>query len=429
LLIKIAKGFSIIIKSFFNLLIKASKYPIKLLGLILRFVFIRLYKLYYWFRKYLRLLFPDEKIKLIYLFINKYIVHFIISLLVFTISLSNIFTSEIKAESFGEKSIFYALATNTAYEEKYVEEGLVLVESQNTSYLPPEQTSPGSEAETEEETLPLSGESGALVKPEIPSMEALASTRNKTIEYVVNDGDTIGTIARKFGISQNTLLWENNLTARSYIRPGQILKILPTSGISYKVAKGDNLAKIAQRLNSEAGKIIEFNRLADETDIQIGQLLIIPDGKPYFAPAPAKPKLASIKQIFNDTAPPDSSAGTGKMYWPNGCHVITQYFNWRHIGLDIACPKGTPIRAAEDGVVTKVAFLKTGYGHHVFLDHGNGKTTRYGHMTDIYVSQGQSVSRGQILGLEGSTGMSTGPHLHFEVRINNKPYNPLNYLR
>lgn len=430
LLISIIKGFSKLLKSFFNFLSLFAKYPLKLLIVILKIFYINLYKLYFRSKKYLRLIFPDDKIKPIYLFINKYAIHFVVGLLVFSISLTNIFTNEIKAESFGEKSILYAVVTNTSFEEEYLEEGLISGDSQISNILPEEIiTSVSTEESGTEESLPLSAETSALLKPEIPSLEAAAPTRDKTIEYVVQNGDTIGTIAQKFGISQNTILWENNLTSRSYIRPGQILSILPTSGITYKIAKGDNLAKIAQKLNSDVNKIIDFNRLANESDVQVGQSIIIPDGKPYIAPAPVKPKLASIKQIFNEPAPPDSAANTGKMYWPNGCHVITQYFNWRHIGLDIACPKGTPIRAAEDGVVTKVAFLNTGYGHHVFLDHGNGKATRYGHMTEIYVTEGESVARGQILGLEGSTGRSTGPHLHFEVRINNKAYNPLNYLR
>lgn len=430
LLIAIIKGFSKIIKSFFYLLLNLSKYPLRFLIGLLKFVIIRFYKLYYWLKKYFRLVFPDEKIKPIYIFINKYIIHLIVILLVLATSTANIFTNETNAESFGEKSILYALATNSTFEDVYIEEGLISGEPQISNYLPGQETAVTPEDQTvEEEILPISGDSAALVKPEIPSMEAAIPTRNSIIEYVVQNGDTIGTIAQKFGLTQNTILWENNLTSRSYIRPGQVLRILPTSGITYKIVKGDTLAKIAQKLNGDTAKIIDFNRLANESDIQVGDQIIIPEGKPYVAPViPQKPKLASIKQIFTEPEVIDSS-DTGKMYWPNGCTRISQYFNWRHVGLDIACPAGTPIRAAEDGVVYQVGYLNTGYGHHVFIDHGSGKTTRYGHMTTMYVTKGESVKRGQIIGLEGSTGRSTGPHLHFEVRINNKTYNPLNYLR
>jgi LysM repeat protein len=431
LLINIAKGFSKVIKSFFNLLLKLAAPSLKFIVSLLKFIVIRLYKLYYWLKKYFRYVFPDEKIKPIYIFINKYIIHLIVILLVLAISTANIFTSETRAEGFGEKSILYALTTNTTFEDEYIEEGLISGEPQISNYLPNQETAivPEEQQQIDEEILPISGDSAALVKPEIPSMETAAPTRNSTIEYAVQEGDTIGTIAQKFGLSQNTVLWENNLSARSYIRPGQILNILPTNGITYKIVKGDTLAKIAKKLNSNVDKIIDFNRLANESDIQVGQQIIIPEGRPYVAPvAPQKPKLASIKQIFTELIE-DTGASSGKMYWPNGCTRITQYFNWRHVGLDIACPVGTPIRAAEDGVVYQVGYLTTGYGHHVFIDHGNGKTTRYGHMTTIYVIEGESVKRGQIIGLEGSTGHSTGPHLHFEVRINNKTYNPLNYLR
>ncbi|MCX6744828.1 MAG: peptidoglycan DD-metalloendopeptidase family protein [Candidatus Parcubacteria bacterium] len=402
-------------------------------ALLFRFVIIQLYKLYYWLRRYKRLIFPTEKIKPVYIFINRYISQIVIVTLVFLISFGNLFTSETKAENFGDQSLLFTLASGSDYEGMYVEEGLISAEPQINSYLSSEQVSlaPDNTVKPEEtNSLTFTSDSGALVKPEIPSLEAAMPTRTNIIEYTVKDGDTIGTIAQKFGLSQNTILWENNLTARSYIQPGQILKILPTNGISYSIVKGDNLGKIAQKFNSESSKIIEFNRLSDESDIQVGQVLIIPEGKPYAPPLVIKPKLASIKQIFQQPISEEvSDSGTGKLYWPNGCHTLTQYFNWRHVGLDIACPKGTPIHAAEDGVVYKVAYLNTGYGHHVFIDHGNGKTTRYGHMTTIFVKEGETVKRGQEIGLEGSTGMSTGPHLHFEVRINNKPYNPLNYLR
>ncbi len=398
-----------------------------------RFIFILLYKLFYRFRKYKRLIFPTEKIRPVYIFINRYIAQIVIVTLVILISFGNLFTSETKAENFGDQSLLFTLASGSEYAGSYIEEGLISAEPQINSYLSSEQAtvSPDNAVQPEENnSLAFTSDSSALVKPEIPSLEAVMPTRTNIVEYTVKAGDTIGTIAQKFGLGQNTLLWENNLTARSYIQPGQILKILPTNGISYAVVKGDNLGKIAQKFNSETGKIIAYNRLSDESDIQIGQILIIPEGKPYAPPPVVTPKLASIKQIFNQpvSAEPDDP-GTGKMYWPNGCYTLTQYFNWRHVGLDIACPKGTPIRAAEDGVVYKVAYLNTGYGHHVFIDHGNGKTTRYGHMTTIFVKEGETVKRGQEIGLEGSTGMSTGPHLHFEVRINNKPYNPLNYLR
>ncbi len=243
----------------------------------------------------------------------------------------------------------------------------------------------------------------------------------------MQQGDTISTVARKFGVSQDTILWENNLTITNYIRPGQILKILPTSGIAYKIAKGDNLSKIVQKYNSDKNKIIEFNRLADESDLQVGQIIIIPEGKPYYPPVAAKPKLASLTKIFQPSHV-EVPAGD-KMAWPTTARRISQYFNWRHIGLDIDGDFGDPVWAADDGVVIKSVCLKTGYGCHVIIDHGNGKSTLYGHFQKLYVAEGQKVARGDVLGEMGSTGMSTGSHLHFEVRFGGKRYNPLSYIR
>lgn len=431
LLINLLKGFSKIIKSFFNLLLIIGKYPLKLLGFIFKFIAISFYKLYYLLKKYLRQIFPDERIKPIYLFVNKYIIHLIVIILVLIISLSNIFTSETKAESFGSTSILYNLTSDNP-EEQYVEEGLVSAEPQISNYLQtgeavnaPPANQPGSEG-----GLPISENTGALIKPEIP-LGATVPTRDTIIDYVVQNGDTVGTIAQKFGLTQNTLLWENSLTSHSFIKPGQDLKILPTSGVSYKVAKGDTLAKIAQKLNSDTTKIIEFNHLSDQSDIHVGETLIVPEGTPYVPPAPViKPRIASINQIFKGPEIENTEyLGSGKMLWPNGCHTITQYFNWHHTGVDIACQLGTPIHAAQDGVVYVAEYKTTGYGHSVRIDHGGGVATVYGHMTTLFVTVGESVKRGQVIGLEGSTGHSTGPHLHFEVRLNNKVTNPLAYIK
>lgn len=354
----------------------------------------------------------------------------LISVLVLIICFANIFTSETKAESYGEKSILFALATGSNLEDDYIEEGIESEGVTIKSYLENEELAL-SEQKLQpaiEENIPsISSEGAAIVKPEIPSLDAAKPKRDSIIEYTVQTGDTVSTIAEKFGISQNTILWENKLALTSYIRPGQILSILPTSGISYKIAKGDTLTKIAQKYKSDVNKILDFNRLTDEADIQIGQAIIIPEGQPYYAPVPAAPKLATINKIFQ---PSHIDVPSGEqMAWPTTARRISQYFNWRHIGLDIDGDFGDPIWAAENGVVTKSICQKTGYGCHVIIDHGNGKTTLYAHFQKLYVKEGQSVVRGDVLGEMGSTGYSTGSHLHFEVRFGGKRYNPLSYIK
>lgn len=435
ILLSIIKGFKFIIKSFFNLL-KPLAIPLKWLALFFyKIIIINLYKFFYYLRKIKNIIFPSEKIKILYLFVNKYITHLIIIILVIIVCFTNFFTNQTRAESFGEKSILFALATGSDLESEYIEETLQDNQPKITSYLETQgtavsgNTSALSEEELSQEEMNalISGEGSALLKPEFTTMEASKAQRDRPIDYIVKENDTLGTIAQNFSISVETILWENNLTMRSLIRPGQKLVILPTSGISYKVAKGDSLTKIAQRYKIDKQKIIEFNKLADESDIQVGLYLVIPEGQPYYAPQPVIPKLAALSKIINPTHV-DVPAGE-KMAWPTTAHRISQYFSWRHIGLDIDGDFGDPVWAADDGVVITSICMKTGYGCHVIIDHGGGKTTLYGHFQKIYVKQGQRVARGDVLGEEGSTGHSTGSHLHFEVRFGGKRYNPLSYIR
>ena len=435
ILLGLIKGFRNIIKSFFYLL-KPLLIPLKwLIIFFYKYIIINIYKIYYYFRKFTKQIFPAEKFKLVSLFINQYIAHILIILLVICVSFVNLFISETKAASFGENSILYTLATGNDTEGQFIEEGIGPVQPQVTSYQSsqnaavPSQLSGQVAAPLAQEETPstISSSGSALIKPEYATIGASQVQRTQPIQYTVKDGDTLGLIASNFGISMQTILWANNLSQNGLIRPGQNLKILPVNGVTHKVVKGDNLAKIAKMYKADENKIIEFNNLADKSDIQVGQVLVIPEGQAYI-PQPIRPRIAPIQQIFEQPLV-ETGSSDGKMLWPNGCRRITQYFSWRHTGVDIACVAGTPIRAADDGTVSAVLYKNTGYGHQVDIDHGGGKMTRYGHMTEIYVKAGQSVQRGQVIGLEGSTGKSTGPHLHFEVRFNNKVYNPLNYIR
>lgn len=430
------QGLNRIIKAFFNLLKILVLKPLKAVFLLFyKYVVINLYKIFYLLTKIKRQLLPDEKIEPVYVFINKYITHLILIILVISISFTNFLTNETRAEGIGEKSVLFALATGGNPEEEYVEETLDSSQSKITSYLESQTTtvSANQQVLTDEQNTSetsesaITGDNTALVKPELSSIEASKKQRDKIIEYTVKDGDTISSIAQNFNVSTETILWENNLGKNSFIRPGQTLNILPTNGVSYKIAANDTLAKIAKKYQADTNKIIEFNQLFNETDIQAGQVIIIPEGQPYYPPVSTSPKLASISKIFTPTHV-DVPVGE-KMAWPTTARRISQYFNWRHVGLDIDGEFGDPIWAAEDGTIIKVAYMKSGYGYHVIIDHGNGKQTLYGHFQKIYVEQGQKVSRGDVLGEMGSTGYSTGSHLHLEVRINGKKYNPLSYIK
>jgi murein DD-endopeptidase MepM/ murein hydrolase activator NlpD len=266
--------------------------------------------------------------------------------------------------------------------------------------------------------------------------EPLPSTRTQIETYVVEEGDTVGSIARSFGLRTETLLASNGLTVRSVIGIGKELKILPVDGISYKVKSGDTIAKLAKTYGSEAEKIIEMNGLAAGAALTIGQELILPDGRAPAPPAPAPTRIATnIKNIF---VPPPSAeqSGSGKYIWPTAARRITQYYgNWRagvrHTGVDIAGPSGTAIYAADDGVVAISGWNTGGYGNMIVVNHGGGMFTRYAHGSKLLVQAGDTVKKGDTIMLMGSTGRSTGPHLHFEVMVGTplNRRNPFDYVK
>lgn len=286
----------------------------------------------------------------------------------------------------------------------------------------------------------ISAGGSALVKPNIISGGSLNNgTNNNTNEIVIHTvqpGESIGTIADQYGISITTILWANNLTTRSYIRPGDQLKILPTSGLIHKVKKGDNISKIAKFYTADVDQIIKINKLQPNgADITIGEELIIPGGvKPQAVVAKTTPTVTrQYQQLENISAPPASSSAapsTAGYLWPTAVHKITQYYSWRHTGVDIAGPVGTPLYAAKAGtVIRSQCGWNGGYGCYIILDNGNGVNTLYGHASRLFVSVGDQVEQGQTIAAMGNTGRSTGPHLHFEIRVSNKRSNPLQYVR
>ena len=245
--------------------------------------------------------------------------------------------------------------------------------------------------------------------------------RFEILDYEVVQGDTLGTIAEKFGISIDTVKWANNLSKDS-IKPGQILKIPPVTGIAHKVTTGDTIYSLAKKYQSEAQKIVNFPA-NDFTDLDtfalnVGQILFIPDGVP-----PSK------APVYKPQSVPSYIAGPGgRFMWP-AQGSITQYPVSYHMAVDIANRGAPPIGAGDAGTVVYAGCLRYGYGCHVIINHGDGYQTLYAHLSSINVSVGANVSRGQVIGRMGSTGRSTGTHLHFEVRRNGVLLNPLPFLK
>lgn len=252
--------------------------------------------------------------------------------------------------------------------------------------------------------------------------------RRGVVSYVVQQGDTVGAIAERFGVSVETILWENNKTSRSILRPGDVLKILPGTGVRHNVKKGDTLLALAKKYDVEIEKIKEFNRLGDEATLVIGESLVIPGGRPLRSAVPVRraPSSFAVRAPVSVSSPSD--LGT-TLLWPTDLRVITQYYHARHSGLDIDGHYQHSIYASEDGVVVVAGWNSNGYGNYIIVDHGGGLRTLYAHANKMYVSKGQRVSRGQAIAQIGTTGRSTGTHLHYEVRVGNRRMNPLRYTR
>jgi murein DD-endopeptidase MepM/ murein hydrolase activator NlpD len=255
--------------------------------------------------------------------------------------------------------------------------------------------------------------------------QASEKPRDKIILYTVQNGDTISTVAKKFGISSDTIKWQNSLTSDT-ITTGQTLEILPVTGVSHKVARGQTIYTIAKRYGVNAQGIVDFpfNDFANPQTFSIieGQILIVPEG----VPPQEAPRI--IRPQYIATGPVTITGGG--FTWPvRG--TINQSYAWYHKGIDIGTSIGTPVVAATSGTVSEVytSGWHGGYGIHVIISGANGYTTLYAHMMGVNVSPGTPVTAGKsVIGWVGLTGRTTGAHLHFEVRSGGQFFNPLSVL-
>ncbi len=231
--------------------------------------------------------------------------------------------------------------------------------------------------------------------------------------YVVRPGDTLSEIANMFGVSINTIIWANDLKNSRDVHPGDTLVILPVSGVERTIVKGDTLKSLAKKYGAHAEDIAQYNGLDLTEALVVGTTIIIPGGE-IAVPVPTTHAPSTHREPYLG-----SSGSTQSGYYSNPVPggIITQSLHgWN--GIDIGGVRGTPVRAAANGtvIVARGSGWNGGYGVYVVIMHDNGSQTLYSHMGSIVVSPGQQVSSGQIIGYVGSTGLSTGPHLHFEVR-------------
>ncbi len=235
--------------------------------------------------------------------------------------------------------------------------------------------------------------------------------------YTVVDGDTFSSIASKNGISINTILWANNLTAKSALKPGSTLVILPVTGIEHTVTKGETVASLAKKYGGDPQDIIAINGLVDGEGLTVGNKMIIPDGEPVAAPA------KSTKTTTKSTAKRSVNlpvVGGFSNPLPGG--ICTQGIHDNN-GIDIGAHEGTPIYAAASGsVIIARTGWDGGFGNYVVINHSNGTQTLYAHMSRLGTSEGTSVEKGELIGYVGTTGKSTGNHLHFEVHKAANPF-------
>ncbi len=224
--------------------------------------------------------------------------------------------------------------------------------------------------------------------------------------YVVRQGDSLSVIAKMFGVSVNTIIWANNI--RGSIHEGDELVILPVSGVSHKVAKGDTIRSIAAKYRADINDILSYNDLKLGDVLEIGSIVLVPDGE-----IQAAPLVTSVSRLRNAGGPLYKDYYLRPIDGGRKTQVLHGYN-----GVDLAATAGTPVYASADGVVivARSYGYNGGYGEYIAISHGNGTQTLYAHLSRVLVSSGEVVLKGQTIGLVGSTGKSTGSHVHFEIR-------------
>lgn len=255
--------------------------------------------------------------------------------------------------------------------------------------------------------LPDAGPSGTLANTE----ESFGSDQISV--YVVREGDSLSQIAEMFNVTVNTIIWSNDIKRGSLITPGQTLAILPITGIKHTVKKDETLAGIVKKYKGNMEEVLRYNDLEEGAILAVGDTVVIPDGEIE------APTYTQARTVVRGSGGPSYSGYymrpvAGKR--SQGLHGYN--------AIDIAAPAGTPIVAAAAGtvIISKNTGWNGGYGKYVVIKHPNGTQTLYAHNSGNIVGRGASVQKGQVIGYVGSTGKSTGPHVHFEVRGAKNPF-------
>jgi murein DD-endopeptidase MepM/ murein hydrolase activator NlpD len=286
-------------------------------------------------------------------------------------------------------------------------------------------------AASEEATAKVLGEQGTEVSAETATVYS-EKPRAEVYVYTIEEGDTLSSIGVKFGVSVDTLRWANSEKIKSEkdkIKPGDTLKVPPVTGVVHTVKSGETIYSIAKKYNIDPQLMVDFpfnDFTNDETfALAIGQTLMVPDGVvPDVVPWSPSTTLARVL-----TPNAGAVSATGTWIWPAQGRITQGFKSW-HRAVDIANGGGGAILAADAGVIVVAGWPdNVGYGNRVMIDHGNGYKTLYGHLSKIAVQVGQTVKKGDKIGDMGSTGRSTGTHLHFEIRTTSGMLDPLGVLK
>lgn len=268
--------------------------------------------------------------------------------------------------------------------------------------------------------------------------------RQFAVKYTVVPGDSLFTIAKIYGVSAESILWANYSLLNddpTFLKEGWVLTIPPTNGIYYKWKEGDTIEKIAEKYFADPQEIITWpgNHL-DVANLNTENLIdvnvMIPGGYrdvvSWIVPVDFAPRSGATKSIAGPggcITPETGPIGSGYFQWPTGATYLSGFdFMSYHLGIDIAAAEGTPVIASDSGTVVYAGWNDTGYGNLVAIDHNNGYKTIYAHLSSVLVQCGQNVNSGNMIGLSGNTGKSTGGHLHYEIRLGSQYINPWQVL-
>lgn len=248
------------------------------------------------------------------------------------------------------------------------------------------------------------------------------NTNTQISLYVVHEGDTLSKIAKMFGVTTNTIVWANDLGKNPVLKKDQKLIILPISGIRYTVKKGDTIKGIVSRHKADLKEVLQWNDLTLSSTITPGDVIVIPEAEPQVSQSS---KITTSKKLgVNKLHDADGPFYPGYYIRPIDSGYKSQGLHGYN-AIDIAASAGTPIHASAEGTVIASKSdggWHGGYGNYVIISHNNGTQTLYAHNLKNFVSVGDRVEQDQMIAKVGSTGNSTGPHVHFEIRGARNPF-------